>query len=196
MILSYLFSTWMVIDALKRGNQDWWIFVIILLPFGEFFYFFTVKIHDFNIGKSSSSLWTRRNQWQQQASQIPVRNLSTSFELATVLILGMAKLSGEITREMKEDIVKIYQDTFHLSENQAQSAYTTASFLLKDEVNLQYTVKGIIRGTKEQFTKDQIEFLLDIIARVSQFEGKANEYQLDYFDVLSKELKPVAQVKW
>ena len=88
------------------------------------------------------------------------------------------------------------QDTFHLSENQAQSAYTTASVLLKDEVNLQYTVKGIIRGTKEQFTKDQIEFLLNIIARVSQFEGKPNEYQLDYFDVLSKELKPVAQVKW
>ena len=44
--LSYAFSAWMVVDAFKRGAQSWWI-VIIFVPFGEFIYFFVVKIKDF-----------------------------------------------------------------------------------------------------------------------------------------------------
>jgi hypothetical protein len=46
LVLSYAFSIWMVVDAFKRGAQYWWI-VIIFVPFGEFIYFFLVKIKDF-----------------------------------------------------------------------------------------------------------------------------------------------------
>jgi hypothetical protein len=46
LVLSYAFSAWMLIDAVKRGARHWWM-IIILVPFGEFIYFFTVKIKDF-----------------------------------------------------------------------------------------------------------------------------------------------------
>jgi hypothetical protein len=46
LVLSYAFSAWMLIDAIKRGARHWWM-IIILVPFGEFIYFFAVKIKDF-----------------------------------------------------------------------------------------------------------------------------------------------------
>ncbi len=46
LFLSYAFSIWMVVDAFKRGAEHYW-YLIIFCPFGEWIYFFLVKIHDF-----------------------------------------------------------------------------------------------------------------------------------------------------
>ncbi len=45
-LLQTAFMIWMMVDAAKRRADYYW-FLIILLPFGEWIYFFVVKIHDF-----------------------------------------------------------------------------------------------------------------------------------------------------
>lgn len=44
-LLQSAFSLWMLVDAIRRGSERYW-FLIIMLPFGEWAYFFRVKIHD------------------------------------------------------------------------------------------------------------------------------------------------------
>ncbi len=39
------FSLWLVVDAIRRGAAYYW-YPIIMVPFGEWVYFFTIKIHD------------------------------------------------------------------------------------------------------------------------------------------------------
>lgn len=46
LLASYAFSIWMLVDAYQRGAQGWWI-VIILVPLGEWVYFFVVKFPDY-----------------------------------------------------------------------------------------------------------------------------------------------------
>lgn len=43
--LQTAFSLWMVVDALRRGAAYYW-YLVIMMPFGEWIYFFMVKIHD------------------------------------------------------------------------------------------------------------------------------------------------------
>ena len=43
--LQTAFSLWMLVDALRRGAAYHW-YLVIMLPFGEWIYFFMVKIHD------------------------------------------------------------------------------------------------------------------------------------------------------
>lgn len=43
--LQSLFSLWMLVDCVRRGRPNYWIF-IIMVPFGEWAYFFNFKIHD------------------------------------------------------------------------------------------------------------------------------------------------------
>ncbi len=53
LLFSYAFSVWMLVDAHKRGAQHYW-YLIIFFPFGEWVYFFLIKIHDFKGGLFSS----------------------------------------------------------------------------------------------------------------------------------------------
>jgi tetratricopeptide (TPR) repeat protein len=50
-MLSTAFSLWMLVDAVQRGLGAKWGW-IIMIPFGEFAYFFAVKIHDFSPGNA------------------------------------------------------------------------------------------------------------------------------------------------
>ncbi|MEM7353101.1 MAG: tetratricopeptide repeat protein [Acidobacteriota bacterium] len=43
--LQTVFSLWMVVDAVRRNSSSYW-YLIIMVPFGEWIYFFMVKIHD------------------------------------------------------------------------------------------------------------------------------------------------------
>jgi len=44
--LQTAFSLWMLYDAINRRAPVYW-FVVVMVPFGEWAYFFAVKIHDF-----------------------------------------------------------------------------------------------------------------------------------------------------
>lgn len=44
-ILQTAFSLWMLVDAIRRRSEYYW-WIIIMVPFGEWIYFFQVKIHD------------------------------------------------------------------------------------------------------------------------------------------------------
>jgi len=45
LVFDTLFSLWMLVDALKRGRAAYW-WLLVLVPFGEWIYFFQFKIHD------------------------------------------------------------------------------------------------------------------------------------------------------
>lgn len=45
LILEHAFMAWMLIDALRRRADGYW-YLVIFVPFGEWFYFFKVKVHD------------------------------------------------------------------------------------------------------------------------------------------------------
>jgi tetratricopeptide (TPR) repeat protein len=46
--LALAFKLWMLFDALRRGVHALWYFVV-MLPAGDFLYFFAVKLRDFNV---------------------------------------------------------------------------------------------------------------------------------------------------
>lgn len=46
--IALAFKVWMLLDALRRGVHALWYFVV-MLPAGDFLYFFAVKLRDFNV---------------------------------------------------------------------------------------------------------------------------------------------------
>jgi hypothetical protein len=45
LVFDTLFSLWMLVDAIRRGRGSYW-WLLVLVPFGEWIYFFQFKIHD------------------------------------------------------------------------------------------------------------------------------------------------------
>ena len=46
--LGVALKIWMLVDAIGRGAESYWFFIIVFAPFGEFIYFFMVKMRDFD----------------------------------------------------------------------------------------------------------------------------------------------------
>jgi len=46
-LLALAFKLWMAIDAGRKRQSYYWFLIILALPFGDFVYFFVVKIHDY-----------------------------------------------------------------------------------------------------------------------------------------------------
>ncbi|MEM6532584.1 MAG: tetratricopeptide repeat protein [Myxococcota bacterium] len=44
-----VFTLWMLVDARQRRVDEWW-YLIIVMPLGEWAYFFAVKVRDYEIG--------------------------------------------------------------------------------------------------------------------------------------------------
>ena len=53
LLLSQVFMLWMLWDAFQRRCERYW-YLIILLPLGEWFYFFMVKFHDPEFSRAKS----------------------------------------------------------------------------------------------------------------------------------------------
>lgn len=64
-LLQTAFSLWMLVDAIKRRAPEYW-WLIILVPFGEWAYFFAVKLPDMRFTSGlAKQLFTKRVSLQQ-----------------------------------------------------------------------------------------------------------------------------------
>ena len=62
-----------------------------------------------DVGKLNPFAWYRRNKWQKKYHADPAFSLDRPMEAVAGLMYVMAKCSGEITREQKECILKLYE---------------------------------------------------------------------------------------
>lgn len=80
-------TIWMVVDAQRRGAENyWWWVILIIQPFGAWAYFFAVKINDFT-GAGSWSWLQRRTSLEElryQAGHAPT--LASHLALAERLV--------------------------------------------------------------------------------------------------------------
>lgn len=88
-LLSYIslaFSIWMLIDAIRRRAELYWIVIILLFgPIGCAIYFFAVKIHDYDLARLKLALSGRagKRQLEYRAHETP--SLANKLALAEAL---------------------------------------------------------------------------------------------------------------
>ncbi|RDH44509.1 TerB family tellurite resistance protein [Zooshikella ganghwensis] len=121
--------------------------------------------------------WSRRYKWAKLYSIKPLHRLENPIEGVTVLVVGVAKLQGEITKELKDTIIQTFVDTFYLSEKQALEAFTTAAFLWKDSANYIAEVKYILAPLQSDFTTAQKKSVIDTLNFIVNADGLPTDEQ-------------------
>lgn len=132
--------------------------------------------------------WLRRRKWENNLHGKQLHRLERPIDVAAVLVVGMIKLEGEISREQKADTIQLFEKEFKLANAQAVQLFSASAFLLQDTVNLIDEVKYIVAPTKEKFTEEQTASLIGILNSAAQLDGKISEPQADLLDAVRKEL--------
>lgn len=139
--------------------------------------------------------WLRRRRWQKLHGTNPLYKLSSPIEVATVLVVALVKVEGEITREQKSSVLEIFTHEFHLSASQAGDAFSSSAFLLQNEMHIANSIKKIVDPCKNQFSPDQVSSLLSILNRVARLEGDASENQSELLAAITKAFGQTAETQ-
>ena len=131
----------------------------------------------FNIDALNPFHWSRRYQWNKKYGRNPLYTLDKPLEVAAALLVGMARLDGEISREQKNAIIAIFTKEFHLGEEEAKALFVSSSFLLQNESDLVANVGKVLERSLASFTPEQTASTLALMKRVANLDNTASEVQ-------------------
>ncbi len=132
--------------------------------------------------------WARRRSWEKQLGTKEIHRLQSSIEAAALLVVAMARLEGEVTREQKKEITSLFVKEFGINQSVALDYYTSSSHMLKDVMNISSEVRNVLKPTKAEFKSNHVDALLEMLSMVSRAEGPANAEQELLLKVVSDEL--------
>jgi len=142
----------------------------------------------FDLNSLNPFAWARRRKWEKLYGTKAIHNLARPIEAAAILIVGLVREEGEISKEQKETIVTIFEEEFALTRQQSIDVFGSSVFMLKDEINFDQSVKKVLEPCKTKFTSQQTESLITILERISTLEGSPTDSQLRIKEVVRQEL--------
>jgi len=134
--------------------------------------------------------WLRRMKWQHQINTKPTHAIENPMEAAALLLVAIAKLDGEITREQRNFIIQLFIAEFSLTEITANELYAASSYLLKDTSNIIPEVRLILEPCKAAFKPNHIETLLEMLNKVASAENSPTVAQSELIVEVRKHLAP------
>jgi uncharacterized tellurite resistance protein B-like protein len=142
--------------------------------------------------------WFRRTKWKKQYQELPLYQIDSPLEVAAVFILGIAKLEGEISREQKAEILRIFSDEFKLSQDDSNDLFASTSYLLQPEHDFIKNIGKILSPTKDKFSEEQAESTIELVVRMANLDSAMSSEQNQVINQLKNLLKPPtsAQTKW
>ncbi|MFT7561561.1 MAG: hypothetical protein ACI93R_003490 [Flavobacteriales bacterium] len=164
---------------------------------GLFWAFRALQNSGFDINSLNPFNWYRRHEWAKKTSEKPLYALTQPMDIAAVYILGVARLEGELSRESKQAILRIFKDEFKRSETQAQDLLASSSYLLRDDLDDLINARKILEKSKGNFNKEQVDSTLDLVIKMSELESPTNEKQRAVIDKLTLSFKQIEEKsKW
>ena len=121
----------------------------------------------------------RRRQWMKQRHANPLCSLDDPCDITTVLLLSLAKSTGEITREQKNLIIATLRTYFKLDDKAAQDYFVHNSFHMRDTIDILGILEKVVQPFIGKCTEGQMVSLEEMMRHVATDAGQAtpNEYQ-------------------
>lgn len=134
--------------------------------------------------------WARRRQWQKKLGTKPIHCLDNAMDAAALLLVAMAKLDGDITRESKTEIIALFESRFGLSNQEAVECFASSAYLLRDEINLIGEIKNILAPCSATMSSSQKQSLIDMLDVVGNYDGVLSVDQSAFKAEVAKVLSP------
>jgi len=133
--------------------------------------------------------WYRRHKWLKQLDQSPAYLLNEPMEVAGLLSVATARFEGEITREMKDKLIRTFENEFGVDNKFAYDLFVASSFILQKEPNLIGKLNKVVAKSKDKFSKGQFDSIVDIIETIAVLEGPATQSQLNFIQEFKDQFK-------
>ncbi|TQV87087.1 TerB family tellurite resistance protein [Aliikangiella coralliicola] len=152
----------------------------------------------FSFSSLNPFLWNRRRKWRKLHAQNPLYTLENPMDAAAAILLGTAKLEGEISKEHKAEILRIFSQEFNLGDDKARELFASSSYLLQSENNFLKNVDKVLASSADKFSPEQSESVIELMTKIAGLESAISPEQKQLINSVSKLLisKQSHREKW
>jgi uncharacterized tellurite resistance protein B-like protein len=130
-----------------------------------------------DIGGLNPFGWRRRRDWRQKFEANPIFSLSDPREMAAVLLVGVAKIDGDLTAEERHGLLAEFERAFSLSAKAASELMSSTVYLLGDMQLISNQAGELLGRYREHLAPEQIASLLEMIDRIAALDGEPTSHQ-------------------
>jgi len=102
------------------------------------------------------------------------------MHVAALLIVGTAKLDGDLSAEQKSVILSQFESSFSLDSRAASELLGSAAHLLGAPQIIDTQLNGVAEKNKDQFSEGQAESMLRMMVEVASAEGDLTANQSEF----------------
>jgi len=139
-----------------------------------------------DIGWLNPFAWQRRRAWAKKYSANPAYAVTGPMEATALAMVAIAKGEGDISAEQKRELKRMFQEAFHLNDDESTSLLASSIFLLKDIENPHENMGRLLDASKNSYTEEQAESAVSLITQVANIEGEASPAQLGSIQSIRK----------
>ena len=130
-----------------------------------------------DIGWLNPAKWQRRRAYRQQHDLNPAFKLEKPMEVVALYLVAVAKVDGDMSREQKQCILSLFEDTFHLSSGDASSLLAQCVHLFGRGEEVLAAPERVLQPAIDAFTPEQLASLSAMVEQVARAEGQPSEAQ-------------------
>ncbi len=126
--------------------------------------------------------WRRRRSWAAKYESDPIYSVEDPIHVAALLVIGAAKLDGDLSADQKRIIIDQFETRFSLDAKEASGLLGSAAHLLAAPQLVGTQLSGLASKNKERFSEEQTESMLNMMSAVATSDGELSDDQRAYID--------------
>ena len=115
-----------------------------------------VALEGAGIRLSSPFALFRRYQWSKKYGRKPLHSLTEPIDVVAVLLLGVAKCEGEISAEQKRQLLRVFEEEFRISADEASDLLLASAHLIRNEIYIGDQIDKILEPSLSRFSDEHI----------------------------------------
>ncbi len=135
-----------------------------------------------DIGGLNPFYWWRRRAFAQRYGADPIYSIDDPVHVASLLIIGAAKLDGDLTAEQRSVAQAEFEKNFNLSTKEASELFGSAAHLLAAPQLLENQLNKLADKHSARFTREQAASLVEIMTTVASASGALSITQKEFID--------------
>lgn len=135
-----------------------------------------------DLGGLNPFYWFRRRAFSRKYGSDPIYSIEDPVHVAALLVIGAAKLDGDVTAEQKQAAQDQFESEFSIDDREASQLFGSAAHLLAAPQLIETQLQKLAERHKDAFSPDQATSLMQMMVKVASANGSVSTSQQEFID--------------
>ncbi len=133
-----------------------------------------------DIGGLNPFYWYRRRAFAKKFGADPIYSIEDPLHIASLLVIGVAKLEGDLTAEQKRVAREQFESSFSMDARASSDLFGSAAHLLAAPQLISDQLEKLVVRNKGTFSAAQAASIVEMMGCVAAAEGQPSDAQRQF----------------